>query len=301
MIPNTLIGFLRNNLLKETKGRTIRYIGDCVVKKYIDESEARYEYAILDEITRASPQRFVVPKPVDLISGNNSTMLVMENIQGERLDSVILRYIIFRDSGALRILALCGRALRELHKIDLHRLKSYSMPLCYSKISDAIENSIRRPNIIEVHNTGLTHMIDWNSLDDRELMENVNLHGENYFTHITMSRGKPVFFDFHEACRGPAFYDLANFDISLYTSLLFRASSLPKLRELASAYWQGYLGRTPSRESMIAAEAYVTLREIEKMITKRNSIQIRIVNSIKAKRLLDLLYRTVSKTMIQNE
>jgi len=119
----------------------------------------------------------------------------------------------------------------------------------------------------------------------------VNLHGEFYFTHIILSKEKCIFVDFHNALRGPSYFDMAMLSTSLYVSLTLPFRTPKQLEPLIEAFLTGYYGKDLDNEiisSMKLAELYVTLREIStytRTLYSKNSSATNLLIILKIKRL----------------
>jgi hypothetical protein len=76
--------------------------------------------------------------------------------------------------------------------------------------------------------------------------------------------GEIVFIDLHNAQKGPLYFDLAMFNISLYSSLMFLHWNPKVFTPLTRAFLFGYLGWNDDYfiTSLSLAELYIALREI---------------------------------------
>jgi len=99
---------------------------------------------------------------------------------------------------------------------------------------------------------------------DDKIFARVSLNGEFYFTHVMLHIGEIVFIDLHNAQKGPLYFDLAMFNISLYSSLMFLHWNPKVFTPLTRAFLFGYLGWNDDYfiTSLSLAELYIALREI---------------------------------------
>lgn len=278
--------FIRNNLFRTTKGRKFSKCGNRFLKFYDDPSQARYEYRVLRKIRRAVPKTFTVPKPLKLIK--DRTVLVMECIKDDELQSSINKFLLFNDESALRVFHSLGNAFRELHTLSLNGLRNSTLPSSEVEIKGEIKKLAKKISVIDILDINRKS----NAIDcevDERLFEIVNLHGESYFSHIMISNRKFVFLDLHRACRGPAFYDLATFTVSLYGSLLLPAISITNLNLLVNAFWRGYFKDSVHEESIRLVELYVILLVLQDMLLDRRSFKSKMVNSLKIRKLQNFI------------
>jgi len=274
---------VRNHFLRNLRRRIFKSEG-CLLKVYQNPEEAEYEFRVLREIRRASPKTFTVPRPIELVKAPKQSILVMERIEGQEIQSHINRYLLFRDKTALVTLTSLGRALREFHAMDIGGLRNGFLPTSELRIREDTRRLSRDVLGLSVQEVIAECIAGSRGLDER-VFRLVNLHGESYFSHVMINDGKFVLVDFHEACRGPAFYDLATFDISLYSSLLLPARCAKSLDPLVVAFWKGYLKGQPHKETMRAGEIYVALRALQNLVLDQGSPKSKIVNSLKIRRI----------------
>jgi hypothetical protein len=203
-----------------------------------------------------------------------------------------------------------GKALRELHQLPLTGLKSSELPssnkIFIKELKMLIDNSMK----LRLFNAEEYHFII-HAIESLEIVEEffatANLHGEMYFTHILLQRdGSMVFVDFHNVQKGPLYYDLAMFAISLYSSILFMPWSPKRLAPLMKAFLTGYFGKhlnTRSIKSFAAVQLYVILRESQKYLEMSDSresvIKVAIPSKIKMKRLRRALREVVIPQLVQ--
>jgi len=275
-----------------SRDRKFSESGHYFLKTYNDPDEAEYEYTVLERIERASPVTFSVPRPLKLVKGQKKTVLVMERVEGDELQTYINGYLLFKNNSAVMTFSSLGRALRELHTLNMSGLRSSFLPASELKMKEEIGRLARRlPGLVAPDVAAQSNM---NGFDlDEKLFKTVNLHGESYFSHIMTKDGKFVFLDFHKACRGPAFYDLATFDMSLYGSLLLPARSARSLDPLIDAFWKGYLHGEPHRQTTRAGETYVALRALEDLFLDKGSLKGKIVNSLKIRKLQKIVREVI--------
>lgn len=268
-----LLGPLRSKF-KILTVRNVSRINNHVIKVYENYKEGAYEHNVLMKILSADPTTFLVPKVSKMVRSSDDTFLVMEYIRGHQLENFIVKFLLFKDPEALRTFQVNGRAIRELHTLNLNGLYNSSFPSSHSEIKAEITKLSKRLAISGVLDrkfvATILDVVKEADVDDK-IFSNVNLHGELYFIHILMSNGKPTLLDFHNACKGPSYYDLAMLSVSLYVSLLLPFYSAKQLIPLTDAFLAGYYGRgckDKLLKSVKLAELYITLREI--LVEMRN-------------------------------
>ncbi|MEM1785871.1 MAG: aminoglycoside phosphotransferase family protein [Candidatus Bathyarchaeia archaeon] len=239
------------------------------VKIYADKYECSYEYAVLREIAAANPITFLVPKVFKMSTGSGHSFIVMKRIEGTPLQNFIMNFLLFKESEALKIFNGLGKALRELHYVNLKGLHNGSFPNSLQKIKLEISNLSRTLVALNVldhkFRSKILNIIEEVNYIDDEIFDNVNLHGEFYFTHVLLSKNKYVFVDFHNACKGPSYFDLAMLSTSLYASITLPFCTPRQLTPLIHAFLTGYYGErlnVKMFKSIELAELYVNLREI---------------------------------------
>jgi hypothetical protein len=281
------------------------------VKLYSDATEAYYEYSVPLKILSCNPGLFKVPKVFRLtMLPNKRVATVMEYIHGKPLDTAILAFLLSHNFDVLGIFNRIGSALRELHQLPLTELKSSELPssneVFINELKVLINNSIKlrlfnaKEYYIIMHTTGSLEVAD-------EFFTTVNLHGEMYFTHILLQRdGSIVFVDFHNMQKGPLYYDLAMFAISLYSSILFMPWSPQRLTPLIKSFLTGYFGRHLNDryiKSFAVAQLYVMLRELQKYLetpsSRESLVKVVIPSRIKMKRLKKALKEVVMPQLLQ--
>jgi len=268
--------FIRNTLFEAVKSRKTLKYRKYFLKIYDNPKEAKYEYNVLKEIKRVNSQTFTVPKPLKLIEKPTQSILVMEHIKGHELQFYIDRFLLFKDMSTLQTINSLGNAFREFHSLSLNGLRDSTLPTTDTELRAEIaslSDEIFYPSILN------------NLKLDRKLFSIVSLHGELYFSHIMRSDRKWVFFDLHKACRGPAFYDLATFSVSLFGSLLLPTKSTVNLEPLVRASLCGYFGKGVELGSIKLAELYVVLRILNDMRCDLSSPMDKLVIWLKTKRL----------------
>ncbi|MEM2292720.1 MAG: aminoglycoside phosphotransferase family protein, partial [Nitrososphaerota archaeon] len=266
---NSLLrNFLRFNFRLRT-GREAYGAGDFFVKRYMNELECVYEYNVLKKIADVHSVSLFVPKVFKVHRDSNGFFMIMERIKGTPFENYIVNYLLFGEGKALKVFNGLGEALRELHYFPLKGLHNGFFPNSYQKIRLEISNISKKLAALRVLsnkliNTILNAVEEISGIDD-EIFANVNLHGEFYFTHIILSKGKYVFLDFHNACKGPSYFDLAMLSTSLYVSVTLPFYTPRQLTPLVHAFLTGYYGKRLSDKllkSIELAELYVNLREI---------------------------------------
>jgi len=259
-----------NNLryrIRPSTGRDVIKIGKFVVKTHNDLHEVSYEYQNLTEIALLRPKLFKVPNAIGLMKGQGVGAIIMEYISGHNLDNYILDYLLRRNMNITKIFYKIGKALREFHNLKLNDLKNSSLPVTEldlkSKITKLSKDLVEVGLINEELFDEIFSAIKKVRVDDK-IFTRVNLHGEFYFTHIMLHNGEIVFIDLHNVQRGPLYFDVAMFNISLYSSLMFLLWKPKDLIPLTRAFLFGYLGWNDDYfiMSLSLAELYIALREI---------------------------------------
>lgn len=255
---------------KASSSRSVVKIGDYVIKMYENADECVYEYEVLTKIVLSDPITFRVPKAFKLFKTQSYNALIMEYVIGRYLDNYILNFLLRSNLEAIRIFYLLGKAVRELHSLGLDGLHSSSLPSSRPKLKNEIVELSKKLVTLKIFDDKLFNIIlvtvKKANLTD-EIFLNANLHGELYFTHVLVqdSDSKIILLDFHNAQRGPAYFDLAMLSTSLYVSLALPSYTLRQLEPLIDAFLTGYYGKGLNAEvvrSMKLAELYVVLREI---------------------------------------
>ncbi|MEM2352414.1 MAG: aminoglycoside phosphotransferase family protein [Thermoproteota archaeon] len=264
----SLLDLFKSSFSPQT-GRGSYIVDGFFIKKYADRHECAYEYAVLGKIAAANPTIFLVPKVFKMSTGSGHSSIVMERIEGNPLQNFIMNFLLFKESEALKILNGLGKALRELHYINLKGLHNGVFPNSLRKIKLEIFNLSRTLGALNVldhkFRDKILNIIEGVNHINDEIFANVNLHGEFYFTHILLSKNKYVFFDFHNTCKGPSYFDLAMLSISLYASITLPFYTPRQLTPLIHAFLTGYYGERLSDKmfkSIELTELYVNLREI---------------------------------------
>ena len=259
-----------NNLryqIRPSTGRDVIKIGKFVTKMYDDLHEASYEYQNLTEIALSRPKLFKVPNAIRLVKGQSVGAIIMEYIPGYNLDNYILDYLLRRNMNITKIFYKIGKALREFHNLKLNDLKNSSLPTTdldlKSEIAKLSKDLVEVGLINEELFDEILSAIKKVRVDDK-IFARVNLHGEFYFTHVMLHNGEIVFIDLHNAQKGPLYFDLAMFNISLYSSLMFLHWNPKDFTPLTRAFLFGYLGWNDDYfiTSLSLAELYIALREI---------------------------------------
>jgi len=205
-----------------------------------------------------------------------------------------LDFLLYGNSDTVKIFYQLGKAVRELHNMNLDGLRSSSLPSSCSELkNEIVELSKRlvtwRTIDHKLFNTILNYLEKVDLTD--EIFLSASLHGELYFTHILVQDGKIALLDFHNAQRGPSYFDLAMLSISLYASLAFAFCTLKRFTSLVEAFLVGYYGKSLNAmiiRSMKLAELYIALREIltcAKTLYAENSPATRLIIILKIRRL----------------
>ncbi|MCX8169905.1 MAG: hypothetical protein N3D72_02330, partial [Candidatus Methanomethyliaceae archaeon] len=229
---------------KTQTGRESLMSGDFFIKKYADKHECIYEYSILEKIAKTCSTNFLVPKAFKIIVGSNDSFIIMERIKGIPLRKYIINYLLYGKNDVPKMFNNLGKVLRELHYSPLEGLRTCNFPnsceeikLEISKLSEKLVTSHILDS--ELKKAILTSIKGISKMND-EIFTNVNLHGEFYFTHIILSKSKYVFLDFHNACNGPSYFDIAMLSTSLNVSLTLPLLTLRQLTPLIHAFLNGY-------------------------------------------------------------
>jgi serine/threonine protein kinase len=287
------LGLLRIKL-KPSTGRNLIKIQEYIIKIYNDTLECTYEHGVLSNIALSKPITFKVPKIFKLLKTQSYSALIMEYIVGHRLDNYILDFLLYSNLHAIKIFYQLGKTVRELHNMNLDGLRSSSLPLSCSELKNKIVELSKRLitwRIIDhkLFNTILNYVEKVDLTD--EIFLDASLHGELYFTHILVHDGKFALLDFHNAQRGPSYFDLAMLSISLYASLAFAFCTPKSFTSLIEAFLVGYYGKSLNAviiRSMKLAELYIALREIlacAKTLYAENSLATRLITTLKIRRL----------------
>jgi tRNA A-37 threonylcarbamoyl transferase component Bud32 len=279
---------------KTSTGRSIIRIHSYIIKTYNNFKEAAYEYCVLSKIALSKPITFRAPRVFKFLKTQNNSALIMEHIEGHRLDNYILDFLLCNNPYAFKIFYRLGKAVRELHNMDLDGLHSSSIPSSCSELKDEIVDLSKKFVTWRIIDHKLLNTI-LNSLEKVVLSEEIflpiSLHGELYFTHILLQDNKLILLDFHNAQKGPSYFDLAMLSISLYVSLTFTFCTPKHFTPLIEAFLSGYYGKTLNAEiikSMKLAELYIALREIltyARTLYAENSPATRLINGLKIRRL----------------
>ena len=253
---------------KVLTGRSLIKLDGCVVKMYNDTIEFQYEYDVLSEIAHFNPTTFKVPRVFRLIKTRSRNALIMERVVGHNLDSYLWNFWLYNDPEAVRVFYRLGRAIRELHNLNLSGLRNSNLPSSCPELKHVITELTKKLAALKIVDNNLSSAIsDVLKKADavNEIFLYVNLHGELYFTHILVQDDRIVLLDFHNAQRGPSYFDLAMLSISLYVSLVFPFQTQKRFTLLIEAFLKGYYGKDLNAEiikSIKLTELYVALREI---------------------------------------
>jgi len=286
-------------LLKPYTGRKTFRVGNLFVKSYNLEDECTYEWKVLSNISRARPALFRVPGVFRITHTDNSCAITMEFVKGIPLQNFIEKFILYSDLSTIKIFFRLGKALKELHSLNLEGLH----PCAYPSSLKALKLGVVKLAEISMETGILGIPLGEEILDainrvnyiDERIFTPSNIHGEFYFTHVVTSGDKLVFFDFHNTCRGPSYFDIAMFITSLYVSLTLPYRTPRQLEPLIKALLLGYYGEGLTDEalhSVKVAELYVALREILSYMRTfhiENSPSVRIQALLKAQRLIEAI------------
>jgi tRNA A-37 threonylcarbamoyl transferase component Bud32 len=295
-LRSLLVGFseLLRLKFKASTGRNIIKFHEYIVKTYNGANESAYECSVLSNIALSKPITFRVPRVFKLLKTQSHSALIMEHIAGHRLDNYILDFLLCSNSDAVKIFYRLGKAVKELHNMGLDGLRSSPLPSSCSELKDEVVELSKRLVTWRLIDHKLFNAI-LNSLEKAGLTDetflSVSLHGEFYFTHILVQEGKFILLDFHNAQRGPSYFDLAMLSVSLYVSLAFSFRTLKHFTPLIEAFLTGYYGKGLNAEiirSMKLAELYVVLREIlmyAKALCIEDSLITNLLNTLKIRKL----------------
>lgn len=296
--------------LKPRTGRSCYAVNGFFVKEYEDVNECMYEYTVLQGIATANPSAFLVPKVFRVNVSSRRSYIVMERIYGYSFQDLIIKFLLFRKSDAIRIFNDLGRALRELHYINIRNLRKCLLPDSLQKIKleiHSLSEKLEKLRVLDYKfRNRMLDAVEEITYVTNEIFTNVNLHGEFYFTHIILSNGKYVFLDFHRTCRGPSYFDLAMLSTSLYTSITLPYLDPSQLIPLLYSFLTGYYGRgvdVKLIKSMKIAELYVTLREIllyAGLLYTRNPWLMKLTAMLKIKRLKTAIEKVILPALIND-
>jgi tRNA A-37 threonylcarbamoyl transferase component Bud32 len=274
---------------KPLTGRNIIKIHEYIVKTYNDAGESAYECSVLSNIALSKPITFRVPKVFKLLKAQSHSALIMEYIAGYHLDNYILNFLLCGNSDAVKIFYQLGKAVKELHNLDLHGLRNSFLPSSSHKLKNEVIELSGMLVIWKIIDYELFKAI-LNSLKNitltNEIFLNVSLHGELYFTHVLVQGSKIILLDFHNMQRGPAYFDLATFIESLYVSLVFSSYTPKQFALLTEAFLKGYYGKDLNAEiskSIELAVLYVFLRSMRNLYAE-DSLVMRLLNILGIRR-----------------
>jgi hypothetical protein len=292
---------------KISTGRSIIKVHKYIIKIYDDVNKLAYEYNVLSNIDLSKPIKFRVPRVFKFLKTQNYNALIMEYIAGRHLDNYILDFLLRGNSYAVKIFYLLGKAVRELHSLNLNGFRNSPLPSSCSELKKEVTKLSSSLVAWKLINNKLFNIVLC-SLEKINLTNEfflpVSLHGELYFTHILVQDDKFVFLDLHNAQKGPSYFDLAMLSISLYVSLTFSYYPPKKFTPLIEAFLKGYYGKDLSSEIvkwMKLAELYVALREIltyARTLRLENSPLISILIMLKIKRLRAAIRETILPKLI---
>jgi len=287
MIHN-LVGKLR----KTRKNRSYFKSETFFLKTYESVDAAEYEFKAISAIKRGHPLRFDVPRVLKLVENSNGALCLMSCVNEEPLEEVLHRYLLRIDSDAIDIFFNVGQALRELHEIEVDYLVSRSYPSSPKKLLESIEKNIADIAHFGVSNLPFEKASCFNKVGlDSRLFEKVTLHGEAYFTHVFCSSKNIVFVDLEQVCNGPVYFDVANFLVSLHSSLLISPLVLNRVSVLERAFLVGYFGKSIPYDSLKLAELFIILRETLsclEQLSLPSDLKSRYWRTFKLKRYRDL-------------
>jgi len=286
-------------LFKPYTGRKTFSVGNIFVKLYDSVDECMYEWHVLSNISRARSSLLRVPGVFRVIRIGNSCAIIMEFMRGIPLRKFIEKFIFYNDFDAIKIFFRLGKALKELHSLNLESLHPCTYPSSLETLKREIVKLAKILIELDVLDVTLGEkildVIDRVNHIDERIFTPSNIHGESYFIHIVTSGDKFVFFDFHNACKGPSYFDIAMFITSLYVSLTLPYRTPRQLGPLINALLLGYYGESLTDEALHwvkIAELYVALREIlsyMRTFYSENLLPVRIQAILKAQRLIETI------------
>jgi len=287
---------------KALTGRSLIKLEKYIVKMYNDATESQYEYNVLSEIAHSNPITFRAPRVVKLIRTQSTNALIMEHVTGRNLDSYLWDFLLYNDREAVKVFFRLGKAIRELHSFNLSGLRNSHFPSSCSELKDRIRELYKKLLALRLVDSNLCNTISEvleKANAANKIFSPVNLHGELYFTHILMQDKRIVLLDFHNAQKGPSYFDLAMLSISLYVSLIFPFQTLRRFATLLEAFLKGYYGKDLNAEivnSIKLAELYLALREIlvyARTLHAENSLTTTLVTTLKIRRLKAAIKETI--------
>jgi len=284
--------------IKAPTGRSIIFFRDVVVKVYESLDEGTYEYNLLQKIKSFKTEKFRVPSAIKFVRGLNSkSAIIMEKVKGMKLDDVIVSYLLFNKKESIKIFYCLGTAVKELHQLGMRGIKTYCLPTSIYELTREIANLIIQLDVLGLINKKdyeqILHLIKKKANVNFSLFSKGFIHGELYFTHVLLSNEKPVLIDFHRACKGPIYYDLAMFLLSMHSSFLY-SKFRKKLDRLYDAFLRGYFGRVDENlfTSIVIAEVYLVLRETIaglRNLKREKSLRGRLLTKIRIKKYIKVL------------
>ena len=129
---------LLRSKFKVPTGRSIIKIGGHIIKMYKDANECVYECGALLEIGLSNSIIFKVPKVFKLLKIGAHSALIMEYVAGRNLGNYILDFLLHKNSDAVRIFYRLGRAIRELHNLNLSGLHNSRLPSSCPELKQGI-------------------------------------------------------------------------------------------------------------------------------------------------------------------
>jgi hypothetical protein len=123
---------------KTSTARNVIKTQEYIVKIYNDPDESAYEYCVLSNISLFNPITFRAPKVFKFFKTQSHNALFVEYITGHRLDNYILDFLPRDNSDTVKFCYRLGKAVRELHNMDLDGLHSSPLPLSCSELKDEI-------------------------------------------------------------------------------------------------------------------------------------------------------------------
>lgn len=231
--------------LSQTGRLTVR-LKKVVLKVFSSEEEARREYSALIKLNRATANNkkyFLMPKPIDLIKKKRTEyVLVATRLRGHRLRDYLLTLAFTEpNETTFTIFRKLGSGLRTFHNLPMNCQKTFLRPTSGQEIFSSTVNLAEELTRLRSFDRNLVENIKKIKIPkiDSQLTRNATLHGEFYFTHVMIIDNSEFgLVDFTEVCNGPAYYDLATFNYSLYRSLMPISLEVRKL--LAKEFLKGY-------------------------------------------------------------
>jgi len=287
---------LLRNVFKIPTGRNVIVTGKYVIKIYNNIDECVYEHHVLSEIARFNTAVLEVPRVIKPVVTGSHCALIMTRISAQSLDKYILDFAMRGCHDAIKVFYMLGRSVRELHGLEIKYLRNSGLMVCNTpqclrrEVVRLTKELIALGMATEDLLDAILNVAERVPISD-DIFAPVSLHGELYITHVMVCDKKICLLDFHEARKGPAYLDLATFNISLYSSLALPPQFLRRLTLLTEAFLRGYRDSLSTEfiASAKLAELYLILAGVRSALTRpmyATTPAIRALTILKAKRLM---------------